>query len=265
MSERDGFQAGVPCWVETWQADADAAADFYSAVFGWECEGEPGGPYMCRLRGRDVAMVGQLPPEHAHRPAAWMTNVQVDDAEETAARVREAGGSVPLGPFDAMDGGMIAVVADPAGAHLSLWELGGHKGAHVVNEPGAWSWTQLHTSDPEGAKRFYARVFGWETEMFGEGDDAATMFKVPGYHGGEPEQPVPRDVVAGMAPPAEAGDFPHWLIDFWVDDVDATVATATERGGRAVAGPEDGGFFRQAVIADPAGAAFSITKITIGE
>ncbi len=265
MSERDGFQHGVPCWVDTWQSDADAAADFYAAVFGWECEGESGGPYMCRLRGRDVAMIGQLPAEEAHRPAAWMTNVQVEDAEEAAGRITDAGGSVRLGPFDALDGGRIAVVADPAGAHFSLWELGSHGGAQAVNEPGAWAWAQLHTPDREAAEAFYSQVFGWETERFGEGEDAPTMFKLSGYVGGEPEQPVPRDVVAGMvaAGPDQGGA--HWLNDFWVDDVDSALATATGSGGRAVVDAFDTDFFRHAVIADPAGATFSITKITIGE
>jgi predicted enzyme related to lactoylglutathione lyase len=62
MSDRSGFEPGVPCWVDTWQADADAAARFYTQLFGWEANGPSGGPYMCTLRDRDVAFVGQYPP-----------------------------------------------------------------------------------------------------------------------------------------------------------------------------------------------------------
>jgi predicted enzyme related to lactoylglutathione lyase len=255
MSDRNGFEPGVPCWVDTWQPDADAALRFYTELFGWEASGPAGGPFMCRLRGRDVAFIGQLPPEHAHRPAAWMTYVWVDSADETAARVRESGGSVAIEPFDALDGGRIVILADPAGAHIAAWQVGAHKGAQVVNEASAWSWSQLLTTDPDGAKPFYRAVFGWEAEAFGD----LTMWRVPGYVGGEPEQPVSRDVVAGMA----AGDgWPHWRVDFWVDDVDAVVAKATELGGRAVVPAFDAGSFRQAVIADPAGAAFSVSKVT---
>ena len=163
MSERNGYAAGVPCWVDTWQADAAAAASFYEGVMGWECAGEGAGPFMCRLRGRDVAMIGQLAPEHSHRPAAWLHYVQVDDIEQTVARVGEAGGTTPLPPFDALDGGRIAIVADPAGAHFGLWQLGRHRGAEIVNEAGAWSWAQLLTTDHDGAKSFYGAVFGWET------------------------------------------------------------------------------------------------------
>jgi predicted enzyme related to lactoylglutathione lyase len=233
---------------------------FYTALFGWDADGPSGGPYMCKLRGRDVAFIGQLGAQDAHRPAAWMTYVWVESADAAAERAVVAGGSVPVGPFDALDGGRIAIVADPAGAHIGVWQLGEHAGAEVVNEPAAWSWSQLLTTDPDGAKAFYAAVFGWETDSFGD----VTLFRVPGYVGGEPEQPVSRDVVAGMAPLTEGG-FPHWRIDFWVDDVDATVAKAIAMGGRAVAEPYDTEIARQAVIADPAGAAFSVSRITIGD
>src|SRR5918992_3064139 len=44
LTERDGYEHGVPCWVETWQQDPDTAAMFYTGVFGWEVEkGAPPG------------------------------------------------------------------------------------------------------------------------------------------------------------------------------------------------------------------------------
>ncbi len=132
-------------------------------------------------------------------------------------------------------------------------------GERTSYAPGTFSWAELATSDAGAAKSFYAAVFGWETDSFGD----VTMWRVPGYVGGEPEQPVSRDVVAGMAALPEGDGRPHWRIDFWVDDVDATVAKAIEMGGRALAEPYDAGIARQAVIADPAGAAFSVSKITI--
>jgi predicted enzyme related to lactoylglutathione lyase len=87
------------------------------------------------------------------------------------------------------------------------------------------------------------------------------MWRVPGYVGGEPEQPVSRGVVGGMVPLRPSNGRPQWRVDFWVDDVDAVVAKATELGGRAVVPAFDAGFFRQAVIADAAGAEFSVTKV----
>jgi predicted enzyme related to lactoylglutathione lyase len=259
MSERDGYQPGVPCCVDTWQQDAGAAADFYRGLFGWETVGPPGGPFMCRLRGRDVAFIGERPPEHAHLPVVWTTYVWVDSADEIAARVTEFGGSIVVEPFDSLDGGRIVVFADPTGSVLAAWQPGEHRGAQLVNEPGSWSWSQLLTPDPDAAKAFYGAVLGWETDTSGE----ATMFRVPGYFGGEPQQPVSRDVVAGMARPPD-GVPPQWRVDFWIDDTDAAVATAEEGGGRVVVPASDSSIARSAVLSDPQGAVFSVSRITIG-
>jgi uncharacterized protein len=265
MSERNGYAPGVPCWVDTWQADAGVAAGFYAHVFGWETVGAGGGPFMCKVRGRDVAFIGQQSPDQAHLPVAWNTYVWVESADETASRVTRAGGSVVMDPFESQDGGRIVVFADPSGALLGAWQPGVHRGAELVNEPSAWSWSQLLTRDVEGSKAFYGRVFGWTTDTFGEGPRATTMWRVPGYFGGEPFQPVSRDVVAGMAELEALPDDvpPHWRIDFWVDDVDATVARALERGGRVVVPAYDVSIFRQAVLADPEGAVFGISKVTV--
>jgi uncharacterized protein len=275
MSQRDGFEPGVPCWVDTGQPDPEAAVEFYGHLFGWEFEDRmpadsPGRYFVAQLRGRDVAAVGSQ-PEQAPQTPMWNTYIWVDSADEAAAAVKEAGGSALMEPFDVGDAGRMAVLADPAGAAFCVWQPGQAKGAQLVNEPGAWSMSALNTRDPEGAKKFYGAVFGWETDTFDLGGAEVTLWRLPGFVGGEPLQPVPRDLVATMAPmsseqfPEEVP--PHWSVDFWVDDVDATAAKATELGGRVVAAPYDipGAELRQAVLADPQGAAFSVTKVTAGE
>lgn len=267
MSEHKGFQDGVPCWVDTWQPDADAAVDFYKRLFGWEVEDTmpedaSGKHYMCRLDGRDVAAVASR-PEDAPPYTGWNTYVWVDDVDATVDKVKGAGGSALKEAFYALDGGRIAIIADPAGAAIGIWQPGEHGGAEVVNEPGAWAMSQLSTDDTEGAKQFYANAFGWEHETFGLGNAEMTLWKVPGYVGGRPEQPVSRDVVATMGPPGENGDAPpHWGVDFWIGDVDAAVATALERGGRVLTGPYDipGVGMRRAELADPQGATFALTR-----
>jgi uncharacterized protein len=274
MSQRDGFEPGVPCWVDTGQPDPEAAVEFYGHLFGWEFEDRmpadsPGRYFVAQLRGRDVAAVGSQ-PEQAPQTPMWNTYIWVDSADEAAAAVKEAGGSALMEPFDVGDAGRMAVLADPAGAAFCVWQPGQAKGAQLVNEPGAWSMSALNTRDPEGAKKFYGAVFGWETDTFDLGGAEVTLWRLPGFVGGEPLQPVPRDLVATMAPMSSEqfpGVPPHWSVDFWVDDVDATAAKATELGGRVVAAPYDipGAELRQAVLADPQGAAFSVTKVTAGE
>ena len=255
MSERERYPAGVPCWVTVMRTDPRAAMDFYGPLFGWEPLERPG-YVVARLRGRDVAGVGVLPgPDVA---PAWITQVRVDSAEDAAARARAAGGTVVDGPLDLPPAGRLAVLADPAGAVFCAWEAAGREGAQLVNEPGAWSMSALQTHDPEGAIAFYRAVFGWEPEPFGP----ATMFRLPGYLGGEPQQPVPRDVVAVMMP-AEPGAPPRWSVDFWVDDIDAAVARSEDGGGTTIAAPFAAPVGRQAVLADPAGVTFSISQVQV--
>jgi uncharacterized protein len=272
MSERDGFQPGVPCWVDTWQPDADRAAAFYQEVFGWEAE-QTTPPdsdrryVMLRLRDRDVAAVGSPVSEGAPSAPAWTTYVWVESADETAARAAEAGGEVLGGPDEALDGGRIAVVEDPAGAVIGAWQPGEHRGAQLVNEPGAWSMSLLSTPDTERAKAFYGAVFGWDAEPFELGGGDTSLFRLPGFVGGEPPQPVPRDVVGVMMPTAgnggPGGETARWSVDFWIDDADAAADKATELGGSVVVPPYEVLSFRQAVLADPQGAAFSVSQLIV--
>jgi uncharacterized protein len=270
MSERDGFQPGVPSWVDVMGPDAGQLTGFYGAVFGWdftgpgEMPGDPPGEYfVAQLRGRDVAGVASLPPQ-AKGPG-WNTYIEVESVDDTAKTVEDAGGTVLAPPFDALPAGRIAVAADPSGASFAIWEPRERRGAQLVNEPSAWSMSALNTADRDAAAAFYNAVFGWTLDTFQFGDTEVGLFRLPGYVGGEPEQPVPRDLVATLIPAGngEARDA-NWSVDFWVGDIDRVVATVSERGGSVVAGPYDTPPFRQAVVADPNGVPFSVSQLTAG-
>lgn len=263
MSERNGFAPGVPCWVDTWQDDADAGVAFYTELFGWEAAGGParnGDPrhIMFRLRERTVGALGSPRPEAAPEAPAWGTYIQVESANETAAACVVAGGRVVAEPFDSLDGGRMAIVADPAGAVFGVWQLGAHRGAEIVNEPGAWAMSWYMSPDPQAASPFYAEVFGWEADPIDMGGLEVTLYRLPGFVGGEPQQPVPRDLVAVMLP--EDGQA-QWIVDFWVKDADASAADVVRLGGAIVTGPYDTPTGRQAVVADPAGAVFTVTTV----
>jgi predicted enzyme related to lactoylglutathione lyase len=274
MSDEDRYIPGVPCWVDTNQPDPDAAAAFYGGLFGWELEDvmPPDAPrryLMARLPGGDVAAVTSATGD---APAAWNTYVWVDSADETAAKVKEAGGSVLSEPFDVMDSGRMAVLADPAGAVFSAWQPKNHRGAGVVNEHGSVNFNVLNTRDIDGASRFYGAVFGWELIDAG----GAPMWALPAY-GDFLEQRTPgrRENMAAMgAPPRfdetvaaiaaipdDQADTPaHWSVTFAVDDADAAAATATELGGQVVVAPFDAPWVRTTVITDPQGATFTASK-----
>ena len=57
----------------------------------------------------------------------WTTYIAVKSADETAARVTDAGGQVITPPFDIVDAGRMAVFADPAGAVFCVWQA-----THIV-------------------------------------------------------------------------------------------------------------------------------------
>ena len=277
MFERDGYPAGVPCWVETTQPDPVAAVSFYEGLFGWDFEnvataGAPGPYFMGRLRGKDVAAVAPQ-PDGAPRTAMWNSFVWVDSTDETATKAKEAGGRVLAEPFDVGDAGRMAVLADPSGAVLSVWQAKGHRGAVLVNEPGTWNSSELNTRDPEGAKAFYGAVFGWEIKSMDFGSGDFRWFSLPGYgaylqeHDPElrdrlEEDSAPEgfeDAVAWFVP-VDDDTPPHWSITFAVDDADATAERAAELGGAVVAQPFDAPYVRMTVIRDPQGAVFTASK-----
>lgn len=281
MSERDRYIPGVPCWIDTNRADPDAAAEFYAGLFGWELEdtmpaGSPGKYFMARLDGGDVAAIGSQ-PEGAPPMAAWNTYVRVESADETAAKVREAGGAVLTEPFDIFDAGRMAVFADPEGAAICVWQANRHRGATAVNEPGGLNFNNLNTRDPEGAKAFYGAVFGWETlemgggfamwVLAGYGDHLESLN--PGTRERMAEMGAPErfeDVVASLDPIPEdqPGTPPHWSLTFGVDDADATAARAEELGGQVVVPPFDAPWVRMTVITDSQGATFTASKFVPG-
>jgi uncharacterized protein len=276
MSQEDRYIAGVPCWVDTSQQDPDAAASFYGDLFGWELEdamppGSPGKYYMASLKGGNVAAVGSQMSD-APQPAVWNTYVWVDDADETADKVRAAGGSVLTEPFDIFDSGRMAVFADPEGAVICVWQPKQHRGATVVNEPGALNFNTLNTRDLEGARSFYSAVFGWELlDMGGApmwalpayGDFLAQ--RTPGLRENMAEMGAPprfEEVVASIIPiPDDQADVPaHWGVTFGVDDADAIAARAVELGGRVLVPPFDAPWVRLTMISDPHGATFTASK-----
>jgi predicted enzyme related to lactoylglutathione lyase len=267
----------VPCWIDTSQPDPQAAADFYGALFGWELEDvmPPDAPvryFMARIRGKDVAGVGSI-PERAPQMATWNTYVCVDSADETASKVRDAGGGVMMEPFDVMDAGRMAVLTDPEGAVFFVWEARANKGSQIVNEHGSNNFNNLNTRDLERAKAFYGAVFGWETL---ELDGGAQMWTLPGYgdhleelspglRKGMEEMGAPKgfeDVVAGINEirDDQPDTPPHWGLTFAVDDADAIAEKASQLGGKVIAPPFDAPWVRMTVIADPQGAIFVASK-----
>jgi uncharacterized protein len=186
----------------------------------------------------------------------------VDRVEPYVARVSAAGGRVVVPALDAQPAGRLAIVEAPGGATFGLWEAAERTGAQRINEPSAWAMSALRTRDLRAAAPFYASVFGWNVEPFDFGGGRAVLFRLPGYIGGLPGQPVPRDVVAA-AIEDERIEIDHWSVDFWIDDVAAAVKRVEAGAGRVVVPPFVAPPFRKAVVADPGGAICTISELML--
>lgn len=255
----DSYQHGEPSWQDHSSADPEKAAEFYSALFGWEVppgDEQFGGYRNATLNGKMVAGMGpQMGPEGT--PAYWSTYINVDDAAEVARKVGEAGGQVIVEPMQIGEFGSMAVFADLTGAMVGVWQPGTHKGAQVRNESGAVFWHELVTTDVEAAGSFYTAVFGWVASSHGPSEGPA------GYS----EFKLGDKMIGGMMakPPMLPAEVPsHWTVYFAVDDADAAAERVKELGGQVMFGPMDTPPGRLAICMDPTGASFNVLKSSRG-
>jgi uncharacterized protein len=269
------YPPGVPSWVDTEQPDVEAALAFYGGLFGWTFEDAmpPGAPsryVIAQLGGRDVAAIGG--PLEGGAPA-WNTYVSVDDADAAVRRLISNGATVRSAPADAGEGGRSAVLTDPEGVELRLWQPRRRLGVQVANESGAWNFSDLHTANRSAAIAFYQQAFGWQFDDLGFG----TLIRRPGY-GDHLEATVDPDIrtrqaqvaapvgfedaIARLAATTES-EQPHWHVSFTVADRDRTVVDA-ERLGAHVLATADSGWTRTALIRDPQGAQFTASQFAPG-
>jgi predicted enzyme related to lactoylglutathione lyase len=198
---------------------------------------------MLRLGGRDVAALYEQGADEraAGIPPHWSSYVSVVDVDELAARVEGLGGKLLAEPFDVLDSGRMAVVQDPTGALVSLWQAGRHFGARLVNDPGCLTWNDLATPDPDAAAAFYTALLGWQVES--QAPEYATIKNEGSLNGGirrETELP------------------PHWLPYFTTQSVAQTAARAREAGGQVLAEGMPVPAGKIGVLLDPQGAPFAV-------
>lgn len=249
MTDKSVYAPGEPSWIDLATGDVPAATTFYSTVFGWAADDVPmddaGGYGMFSLGGR---YVGGYQPVQPGQPVAWSVYVAVDDVDKTCEVVTGAGGTVAMPPVDVFTSGRMAVVQDPAGAFLSLWQAGEHQGAQVQDEAGSLTWVELTTGDVEGAKAFYTEVFGWTAQSSDSGTMDYTEFKL-----GERS-------VAGLMPAPAEGMPSFWLPYLQPADIDRTVSDATALGATVVQPKTAIPHGEFAVLTDPQGAACGLYR-----
>lgn len=261
------YPHGLFSWTDVSLPEPAAGSEFYTALFGWEAEDQhtPDGDYVYTMFSRDGRVVAGMGPRSldegdAGAPPMWTAYVAVDDLDETLRRWTDAGGGVIMGATDVMAAGRMAVVSDPQGAVLALWEAGEHRGAEAFGEPGTMVWNELNTPDPGSAREFYGAALGWEFEATDAGPTGEYwMIRVQGKADDEPYRADAYNggvLAMGEDWPEEVP--PHWMVYFGVEDTDAAVERLTGLGGRVSVPPFDTPAGRIAVVSDPQGGTFSV-------
>ncbi|MFG2307589.1 VOC family protein [Streptomyces sp. NPDC048566] len=244
------FPEGVPCWVDAQLPDVEAGKRFYGELFGWTFPrpAEPAGPEAAALpmvlAERDGAPVAGLTPKTDGRmPTVWTVYFATPDVRALCRRVTAAGGGIitaptglagPSGPL-----GSAALVTDPEGAVLGLWQADGHAGFGRRHARGTFCWAELYARDTATVDRFYGTLF--HDALFGP--DATPDFgRVP---------------VTGVFP-AEMP--PHFLVHFGVGDCEEALRSVGRLGGRVQVPPFEASYGRVAVVTDNQGASFAVLE-----
>lgn len=249
-------------WYELIVPDADAAADFYGSILGWDCRlSENSGAEGYREWWMGDAPIGGLLPLNAEMKAggahpAWLGYVHVDDIDGQVEQLKAAGAKIMMGPMDIPTVGRFVMILDPQGVPLYVMtdSSGETSTAFAATEPmiGHCAWNELSTSDPEGAKAFYGGQFGWmkdgELDM---GPLGKYEFLKPGDG---------REFMLGAVMPKMA-EMPvsMWTYYFRVGDIDKAAETIKANGGQMLQEPMEipGGDYSLTAL-DPAGAAFGL-------
>ena len=258
VTQEEPWPEGTPAWVELATPDLDEACAFYTHVLGWRVvqarQYEQSGRYGFGLvRGRPTAGIGAAATEHA----SWTTYLAVESLDHACDVVGEHAGRVVSPPVRVGTQGRAALVADPLGGVVGLWQAANHIGTQIVDVPGAVCWSELLTTCPTTARSFYTGVFGHRHQP-SPGAEDYTMTAPPTPYG---------RAIAGIGPlpaaepdAAWAGERPFWMTFFAVDDVETALERVATGGGRTLSGPRRSPYGPVAVCADPHGARFTVIQ-----
>jgi len=248
--------SGTPCWIDLLTSDTARAREFYGRIFGWqagEAAPEFGGYFMFMVDGAPVA--GCMPVMPGMDIAdVWGAYLTSGDAEGTLEKATVHGGSVLVPAMPVADLGVQAVLDDPAGARIGIWQPGTFPGFGPVGtgKVGTPAYFELHTRDYAGAVSFYREVFGWATKVVSDTDE----FRLTAIEAGG-------QTVAGIMDGSgylPAGRASHWDMYISVADADKALDAITELGGSVAEEAIDTPYGRLAAANDPMGARFKLVS-----
>src|SRR5262245_15370568 len=189
-------------WFEYVSKDAPKAQGFFGELFGWSTKSVPmpDGAYTMIAASDGTTIGGYFAsPDGAGPKAGWLPYLLVPSAADIATKVKSLGGAIMKEAFKVGDFATMAVVTDPLGAALALWQ------PTKPEEPtkpaiGHFVWNELASKDPEASVQFYSKIGGFTSSKMDMGGSGV-------YHllesGGEPRagilaQPMPQQPQARL-------------------------------------------------------------------
>ncbi len=115
-------EVGSFCWWELNTKDTAKAKEFYTNLFGWTAGGDANYTEW-KNGGNSMGGMMEIKPEWGPVAPNWLSYVMVSDCDKTAAKIKELGGSVMMGPQDIENMGRFAVVADGQHAVFAIFEV----------------------------------------------------------------------------------------------------------------------------------------------
>ena len=240
-------------WFSLLSEDVDAAATFYSKMFGWEIVPSPTGGLMALRNGQPFAGLNRIEdrlPEASE--SLWLAAIAVSDTARSVATARRLNATIHQDTTELEGWGTYAVIQDPQGAPLLIVKpersLGGRQGYS------GWRWAELWTHDTGSAATFYREVIGYEIENVQTGNDIYTAFSSGGQRNAGLMELQRGDIASRWAPYIGVTDLRGILVRVW------------QEGGQVLREPaeinfEAAGANRVALIVDPSGAAVFLYQL----
>jgi predicted enzyme related to lactoylglutathione lyase len=254
MPSRETAPIGSPCWADLWTSDVEGSRRFYSELFGWEAlEAAPefGGYFMFARAGVPVAGgmgdMGDAPADNT-----WKIYLATDDMGRTLQSAEAAGAQVVVPAVPVAELGVQAILIDPTGVPIGVWEPHEFAGFSVIAEPGAPSWFELMSANYTVALDFYRSTFQLDSNVMGDSDEFRYSAFVPRSGG---------DEVAGIMDASAflpEGSPGQWSVYWDVEDAAAAVAKVRSLGGSVVDDVQQTPYGQMATVADPSGATFKL-------
>ena len=254
---------GTSAWIDVSAHDFAASKEFYTGLFGWTFEqlGDEFNSYNLirngdALVGGAMDVTGMTCPLGNPIPSEWSVYLTVDDLDARLQKAEQHGAIIAMGADQVGDSGRMAMLIDPTGATICMWEPKDLDGFDFTGQPGSPVWFELMTHKFDEASAFYTAVFDANlVSMSEQMDDDSFRYVTNGP--GETASWGLGDAT-GVMPEDAAG----WRVYLGVESADAAVAKVEELGGRLLDGPVDSPFGRIATIADPEGATFQICAMS---